>query len=161
MIGCKWFVTSKNCSFLCVLPLGGQYRGIRWDAIARLWECVCYSWKCFAMEDNSKTSKFSTGQLCLSLRKVCAKLLLCMVYTKHIHLLSLSSASLDLPVFCNKLPHHNCNFLMWGWKDNCHRDQSRIGGISLEKGKLHVDSGMGPFPASFLHPAFPTEALAL
>lgn len=78
-IECKWFMTS----FLCVLPLGEQYWGIGWDAIARLWECVCYSWKCFAMEDNSKTTKFSTGQLCFSLLKVCATLFISMVYTKY------------------------------------------------------------------------------
>lgn len=153
-------MTSKNCSFLCVLPLGGQYWGIRWDAIARLWECVCYSWKCFAMENNSKTSKFSTGQLCFLL-KMCAKLLLCMVYTKHIHMLPLSLASLDLPVYCNKPPHHNCSLLMWGWKNNCHSDQSRIRGISLENGMFHVDSGMEPFPTISFHPASPTEAPAL
>lgn len=145
MIGCKWFVTSKNHSFLSVLPSGGQYWGIRWNAIAWLWECVCYSWKCFAMEDNSKTSKFSTGQQCFSLLKVCAILLLCMVYTKHIHFLSLSLASLYLSVYCNEPPHHDCNFLMWAWKDNCHRNQSSIHGISLERA----------FPHLFCSPCFP------
>lgn len=51
--------------------------------------------------------------------------------------------------------YHNCNFLMWVWKDNCHRAQSRISGVSLENGMLHVDSGMESFPTSPLHPASP------
>lgn len=110
------------------------------------------------MEDNSKTSKFSTGQLCFCLLEVGGIPLFCMFNTKQIHLLSLSLTSLDLPVYCNKLSHYNCNFIMWGWRNNCHRHDCRVTGISLENGMLHVASGMGAFPASSLHPAPHTEA---
>lgn len=154
MNGCKWFMTPQNSSLLCVLPLDGQYWGTRWDAFARLWECVCYSWKYFAMEDNSKTSKFSTGQLCFCLLKMCAILLFCMFSTKQMHLLSFSLTSLDLPVHCNKLFHYNFNSL-WGWRDNCHRHDSRVSGISVENGMLHVASTQyGGFPHLFSPPCF-------
>ena len=56
--------------------------------------------------------------------------------------------SLDLPVYCNKLSHYNSNSITWGWRDNCHRHDSWVSGISLENGMLRVASGMGAFPTS-------------
>lgn len=147
--------------FFCVLPLGGQYWGTRWDAIARFWGRVCYSWKYFAMEDNSKTSKFSAGELCFCLLTVCAILLFCVFNAKQIHFLSFSLTSLDLPVYCNKLFHYSCSSITWDRRDNCHRHSSRVSGISVENGMLHVASSMGDFPTSSLHPAPHTEAPTL
>jgi len=53
------------------------------------------------------------------------------------------------------------NSKMWSWRDSCHRHDSRVSGISLENGMLHVASSMGAFLTSSLYPAPPTERPAV
>lgn len=45
----------------------------------------------------------------LLIESVCCPVILCLVV--------FSLTSLDLPVYCNKLSHYNCNSIMWGWMD--------------------------------------------
>lgn len=141
-------------TIFCVLPLGEQYWGIWWDAVARFWECVRYPWKYFAMEDNAKTSKFSAGQLCFCLLKVCAILLFCVFNTKQIHLLSFRYQVWICLFIPTNFPTTIVT-VMWGGRGNCHRRDSEVSGIFVGNGMLCVASKMGAFPTSLLHTASP------